>query len=255
MVNAFSSDASMRQAVKFHELAHSLGLADISTYAGDASGIVFPFRPSILRYVMLWWGCDTVKWDSSSSGVKGTWHDTRWCGDGGYEGALKWDTLDQNGMMIPFPLMQRYGISGEVGWDRRVDAGFYPEDVTFSNGLYCPLDLTALNEREGRAVCFDRNHHLLPARIPGKPIDWNGNGILDDGIVDIYTDEAVRARWLGLGSVGDGVAPKERFDVAKDLDEVPNEWAQLYPNKSLGLIGIHCLGSYSVASERFVCKE
>jgi len=193
-----------------HELGHSVGI-----YPFNEPQWTHPFYSSVMRYGQGRWGCDTTEWDSSASGVvKGTWHNQRKCGDSGWVHPL----LDSNTNQRFFYCI-RGGILDSSARDRWTGWNETLDDLVYSEGRLCNLDLKALNEKIGLAICYDRNHDSLVQPINGTPIDWNGNGVIDDGLVDIFTDTITSRKWLGSSWLDTDIPIVKAKRKESDVDE------------------------------------
>lgn len=117
-------------------------------------------------------------------------------------------------------------------------------DLRYSRGIYCSLDLTAMNERTGISVCADLRGTPLSAPIPGTPIDWNQNGIIDAGLVNLWGSNN-GGNWF-VNANTNGGAWFLPTDTTLHRDE--NEW------KMILLVRAPLIG-YGVNQDPFVIGE
>lgn len=182
------------RAALLHEFGHTLG-------PGHSQPSTDLVRDGVMNYAFL--GGDFQR----CSPTKGaTFKDTRYCGDEPLPDSLglhnsitaeddprfnlswkdKWDNLpttltDTLVYRDAGPLDPRTGF-------RKIRGTRTNADLRYSRGIYCKLDMRALNEATGISICADARGTPLPDTIHGTPIDWNQNGVIDAQPVNLWSN-------------------------------------------------------------------
>lgn len=153
----------------------------------------------------------------------GSWRNTHWCGDppdkaglvpdethdrygqpyyrnfldGDFSVYVPWWTnpkgTDNSPMYENAPLAANakpfhysHGNMDRVtGFHRGTHSSPLLEDLTFSTGRLCAMDLRNVDERLGAALCKDRNGKVLPEPEVLSPIDWNMDGVINQSFVTL----------------------------------------------------------------------
>jgi hypothetical protein len=108
------------------------------------------------------------------------------------------------------------------------------QDLHYSRGVYCGLRLDSLVEADGIARCRDWHGDSLPARVPGTPIDWNQNGVIDALPVNLWgvNGEASTPWWMGFSQD----APAVSF-LGSPYQQDENDW-QVWMKECKPFIGL-----------------
>ncbi|MCB9497013.1 MAG: hypothetical protein H6686_09045 [Fibrobacteria bacterium] len=237
---------SLRKTL-LHEYGHAIGLTHPRWY--DSLARVwrnFGFSmlaDGVMNYAYLGWYYQRC---SPVSGA--TWGNTRWCGphpprnpDGWFmnwypDQSTLWFSVNwwRNDIAGRSSLNQAATLNDTLlAWEagpldprtgfRRPRTEVSMEDIHFSRGLYCPLKLDSLVESEGISLCRTPHGDTLPFQQSGTPIDWNQNGVIDAGYVDLWGQNGENGvPWFLAPSSVDTIPASQSLPSRIQYDE--NDW-------------------------------